>query len=634
MRRSRDRSGKGRADFLEWLFSKGGMKRSLLFPFLAIICLGIGAEWLMDSSVSRSILGSAMDELLVKTAESLRDKTVAYLDGAVLLAESNAALASASAVSLDGFRLALWQQLQGREDIDLACVAYRDGEYVEAERVGRKVRTGRAGKATGGALVLEAMDDYGKTGAVEFRKENYDPRQRPWYLAAKGAGRPALTPPYSLFSSGAATMAASVPFYDAHGLAGVCTADIRLGQISTFLAEASRVSGSLAFIVDEQGKLLASSMTAHYPSAAGTLPDAPGVLLSRASGGMPPGRVERLGEGTKTWRMTTFDLSGRASLPWVLVTAFPEESFLSRLSKADRYSVAILLVMLAITLALGFSAAHRVSRPLRRLGLVAVAFDPETPMADPDLGGLALRDDEIGRLAQAFLDMSGRLAESFSSLHASIGEKEVLLKELNHRVKNNLQIVSSLISSQADSITDEATRSGLESLQNRIQAMAYVHEDVFHSGDMGSIDMDRYLSRICESLVTGCVAVGSTGARSCPVFLEVESGGIFLSLDKALPCGLIVNELVANCLRHAFQGRPDGEVEVSLAESGDGGLILRVQDNGVGLQASREARDGRREGMGSSLVEALTSQLGGQMRVESGPGGTSYSLSFQGKPRA
>ncbi len=623
-------------DFYEWLFYKGGMKRSLLFPFLAIIFLGIGTIWFIDRTVSRRTLGSAMDELLLETAEGLQFRAVSYIDGAILLAESNAsmALSAQASATLDGFRLTLWRQLKGRRDVDLACIAFSNGEYIEAQRLGDRVRTGQSGKATGGALVLESVDEDGRPSGVELRREAYDPRKRPWYLAAQGAGHATWTPPYSLVSSGEMAMAAAVPFYDEKGLAGVTTVDIRMGAVSGFLAEASSVSGSLCFILDDKGKLIASSISLPLEGLiGGRKPQAPAALVAAAAGGAN-GWIKRIKENGRAWRLTSLDLTGKAGLPWLLVTAFPEDPFLSRLAQADSYSLAILLLVLATTLGFGFSAAHRVSRPLRRLGLLAEAFDPDAPGLDMGLEEESRREDEIGRLALAFDRMSRRLAESFSSLHDSIEEKEVLLKELNHRVKNNLQIVSSLVSSQAYSITDEETRKGLESLQDRIQAMAYVHEDVFHSGDMGSVDMDRYLSRISEALVTGCVAVDGRRAGTCPVSLEVVPGGVFLSMDKALPCGLIVNELVSNCLRHAFPGREEGRVRVALADQGDSGYLLTVTDDGIGLEAGKAASSSRREGMGSSLVEALTAQLGGKMTVSSSPGGTVHSLGFPKRPKA
>ena len=149
--------------------------------------------------------------------------------------------------------------------------------------------------------------------------------------------------------------------------------------------------------------------------------------------------------------------------------------------------------------------------------------------------------------------------------------------------------------------------------------------------------MDRYFRSICDSLLAGCVCVGAGASVSpCQISIEVGSGGLSLPIDKATPCGLIVNELVANAMKHAFVCRERGRVGVSLRreERKPGevlSLLLVVEDDGVGLgSAPREPRLG---GMGSLLVEALSGQLGGRLEKESGSWGSRLSLRFAAPSR-
>jgi two-component sensor histidine kinase len=136
-----------------------------------------------------------------------------------------------------------------------------------------------------------------------------------------------------------------------------------------------------------------------------------------------------------------------------------------------------------------------------------------------------------------------------NQIKTSLEEKEVLLKEIHHRVKNNLQIISSLLDLQSSNL-DEAARRIFADCQNRINSMALIHEELYHSTDLAHVDFETYAGNLAESLI------GTYGAAS--VGLELVVDALPLTLDKAIPMGLIINELVSNSLKHAFPGGPRG----------------------------------------------------------------------------
>ena len=164
-------------------------------------------------------------------------------------------------------------------------------------------------------------------------------------------------------------------------------------------------------------------------------------------------------------------------------------------------------------------------------------------------------------------------------LQASLEEKEALLKEVHHRVKNNLQLISSLLSLQAARIAEPAVAELFAESRNRVRSMALVHENLYRAGNFARISMATHIQNLCAHLTRGY------GMNSRPVELASRIGDVQLDLDRAVSCSLIVNELVSNALKHAFpEGRP-GRVCVELQPFGDRQHVLVVGDDGVGLPA-------------------------------------------------
>jgi two-component sensor histidine kinase len=227
----------------------------------------------------------------------------------------------------------------------------------------------------------------------------------------------------------------------------------------------------------------------------------------------------------------------------------------------------------------------------------------------------------LGGIVFAWRPLGDRFRErqkAAAALSAALAAKEVLLQEVHHRVKNNLQIISSLLNLEAESFPDSAQRV-LQDSQRRIRSMALVHEQLYGRADPGELDFAGYV----RSLTSDLMNVYSGQIERVQLRLELEP--VLLGLSQAISCGLILNELVTNALKYAFPGTRTGEVLVELHGSRADTVELRVADNGVGLPPGFDWTQSH--SLGLRIVALLTHQLSGTLRDDAG-GGTSFTLSF------
>lgn len=217
----------------------------------------------------------------------------------------------------------------------------------------------------------------------------------------------------------------------------------------------------------------------------------------------------------------------------------------------------------------------------------------------------------------SILDITSR-KQAEDELRSSLQEKEVLLKEVHHRVKNNMQVISSLISLQADKITDPESLERLRESQNRIKTMALVHESLYQSENLASIDPTDYLKNLASEVV-------SSYSLDTSITVDFAITVHSMDLDTALPCGLIVNELISNSLKHGFKGRNEGRIVVGLSET-DSTYVLSVQDDGCGLPADFDITT--LDSLGIKLINVLTHQMRGTIEIETGGPGCSFILTI------
>jgi PAS domain S-box-containing protein len=204
-------------------------------------------------------------------------------------------------------------------------------------------------------------------------------------------------------------------------------------------------------------------------------------------------------------------------------------------------------------------------------------------------------------------------------IRASLKEKEVMLREIHHRVKNNMQIILSLLRIQSRLVADPETREMFKQSQNRIRSMALIHEALYKSDDLANIDFSDYINRMATHLLSFYrEEIGH-------VRFNQEAQGIFLDINKAIPCGLIISELLSNALKHAFPGRRDGEILVKMKRDQRGKYTLSVKDTGVGFPEELDFREAKT--LGLQLVTDLTAQLHGEIELQNGEG-TEFNIRF------
>jgi PAS domain S-box-containing protein len=209
-------------------------------------------------------------------------------------------------------------------------------------------------------------------------------------------------------------------------------------------------------------------------------------------------------------------------------------------------------------------------------------------------------------------------------IKASLKEKEVLIKEIHHRVKNNLQLISSLLNLQAKYVKDPRDLEVFNDSQNRVRSMAFIHERLYQSGDLARIDFKEYLQSLTDYLFR------SYSADPDSIRLGVSVEDVQLPVNSVIACGLIVNELVSNSLKYAFPGGRRGSISIGM-HPGAGTIVLTVSDDGVGLPDGLDFR--KTESLGLQLVTALVEQLDGHMDVDRS-GGVRFVITFPSSPNA
>jgi PAS domain S-box-containing protein len=206
---------------------------------------------------------------------------------------------------------------------------------------------------------------------------------------------------------------------------------------------------------------------------------------------------------------------------------------------------------------------------------------------------------------------------------SSLMEKELLLKEIHHRVKNNLQVVSSLLKLHAGSVNDNRSHDILLDSRNRVRSMALVHQKLYQSKDFSQIDFTEYISQLTENLFD------AYQHKNINIDLSIKTDEAKLSIDIAIPCGLIINELVTNSLKYAFPNGKPGKVEIELTNIRNNHYELMIKDNGVGFPSGVDFKNST--SLGLQLVNTLVGQIDGEIEMENHEG-TAYKIKFANNP--
>ena len=307
---------------------------------------------------------------------------------------------------------------------------------------------------------------------------------------------------------------------------------------------------------------------------------------------------------------------------WRLIAATPAQ----REHELGLRVLAIRLAELSLLLALGLAAVVlgadvAFGNPLRRLSSAVQRWQGGAPFEPGNLTGAP---DEVIELARSFKEATAVLSEKQAQLLRAQEEQNLLVLEIHHRVKNNLQVVASLLNLQASRIRVPEAKAEFQAARDRVRALATLHRHLYADGGLHSIKMRSFLVELCGQLFQ---AMGEKEGER--IQLTIEAPELHMSSDQAVPLALIVTEAVTNSVKYAFPGGRPGHISVTLRHrEGDeaGSLDLVISDDGVGIPAGQqETESGRRDGIGLHLIRGFARQLGATLSVEEGHG-TRYAV--------
>jgi two-component sensor histidine kinase len=406
-----------------------------------------------------------------------------------------------------------------------------------------------------------------------------------------------------------AILRAAVPITDQNGAyAGALATNIRVSALQRL--GRARAEGAIIGLVDRTGQVVTESVDLGMARVDAEYLDAAVaerlVQFQRAG----PGGGQRIYVLAPLVSNELFALLSEPA-PGLLDFAF--------LDLAGSVFLPLAMYFLALT-AIWLSADLLVLRWLTYLRRLAAAYGHGRYSIRPMRARFA--PGEMRELAETFGWMARSIAERDEQLNESLEHKQMLIKEIHHRVKNNLQIITSLINLQMKSVDDPSSRRVLGDAQTRINALALVHRSLYEAGDLGRIDLKPFFSELCA------LTHAAAGGNEQGIRLEVELERIVLDAERAIPLSLFVTEAMTNAYKHAFTDRQKGRIKVRLTrcepkegdpEPGENGLACAfIEDDGVGETGAAEPG---RKGVGSSLFSAFARQLGGVSDKRVGEGG-------------
>jgi two-component sensor histidine kinase len=391
--------------------------------------------------------------------------------------------------------------------------------------------------------------------------------------------------------------------------AGAVVAILRTDWLANPASPGTPKGASAAWVIGRDG--------ATFPLS-GTLDEArpsPEIFARLQNSDAP---VAALSQAGGSWIYAAITLPGQLRL----VVGADADADLAQARLLLLRRVAGLAVLLGAGLAAVALGAHAaVVRPLNRLTEAVLRWRNGAPFAPAGLEGAPR---EVQAFAVCFADATTALAERERQLQEAIGQQELLMQEIHHRVKNNLQIIASLMNLQASRIRVPEARAEFQSARDRVRALATVHRHLYGHGDLHAIEMHTFLHELCGQLLAA-LGIGISDPNS-RIRLEIEAPTLKISSDQAVPMALIVTEAVSNAAKYAFPGGRIGLIRVCLTVSEDESALLVIEDNGVGVPAGRGGNEhDDRDGIGIKLIRGFARQLGATLTVEE-VAGTRYAV--------
>jgi two-component sensor histidine kinase len=488
----------------------------------------------------------------------------------------------------------------------------RAPDHAQAEQCSRTLRSAIEPYPIYAALILFAPD-----GTVLCSNNasyaNVNVADRDWFQEVLRSGTMFLSDRVFVRGPDVPAIVLARPVPGPHGDVGsVLAISIDLAELQPFERFRGLPRGGAIYLLDRNGTVLTGL---EHPTETG-------------NGGMPALPITQIIDGQT---LVTIDAEGRDGLERIYAVAPMRRGALFILVGLPRSQIIgwfdkdlpIQLLGIAAMWAAGLLAAWLgtrvvVTRWTRRLTDTAKAMSQGDLAARTDLTGAPV---EIRRFGETLGEMATRLETRRRELQEALEEKDTLLREIHHRVKNNLQTVISLLNLQTKGIRHDTARIALQQLKMRIQTLGLVHRHLYESEGLKTVDLRTFLGELCRLLQDG------SGVSFWQVRCALDIAPVNFQIERAVPLALLVTELVTNSFKHAFPDGRTGTIQVRLVLEDDIAK-LSVADDGIGTSAG-DAGDGagQRSGLGLTLTEALARQLNGSLTV-SGPPGTTTTLTF------
>ncbi|MEA2779953.1 MAG: hypothetical protein QOK29_1497 [Rhodospirillaceae bacterium] len=408
---------------------------------------------------------------------------------------------------------------------------------------------------------------------------------------------------------------------------GTVSATINVVWLAGLTRDQRLPERAVVFLLDRSGVVLSRTgelvkFTETGSSASAANPELTGFpspeVLASALAKNPPRFTGEGSDGVER----LYSAMPLAGTDLLVLFGVPESSSFSGAQRAFIRGILSPLGMLVWALiGVAFIGDFIVARDLRALSKTARALRRGDYTARPKIKGWSR---EIGELAETLTEMAQRVQRHEEDLSRSLQQKDAMLREVHHRVKNNLQVVTSLMSLQASRLRDPGSKQALTELQRRVRALGLLHRHLYEGDDVSHLNFGQFVSELCKMAQV-------SAAPGSHVTIEAEIPPLPITPDRAVPLALLITEALSNALKHAFPAGEPGHVRIRLTALTESTATLSIADNGTGLPASDagEANDATAaRGTGMVLMQAFARQLGGTLFVE-GPPGTTVSVSFR-----
>ncbi|WP_019502883.1 histidine kinase dimerization/phosphoacceptor domain -containing protein [Pseudanabaena sp. PCC 6802] len=625
---------------------KASLQSILAIAFVLQICGAVGLVGWLSFRHGQQAIKELVTNLQRQAANTVSHNLEDYLSAPKVINQINKQAIQSGLLKLsnmDNMGSFFWKQVQ------LFHVSYINfgtpsGELVGAERKPNgKFGIDLLTRDRPGRLYEYATDSKGNRTKL-LNQYPYNHRLESWYANAVQASKPVWSDVYQWDGMpGVLAISASYPLYDARSkLIGVLGVDRVISDMSNSLRQIQIGRSSVVFIVERSGFLVASSSS--HPSFALANGEAKRILASQSGDPLVKATAAHLvgqfGDlaTIQADREMEFSIAGEKQfvqvlpwrdemgLDWLIAIVIPESDFMEHIRANTRSTILLCLAAFFSSMFMTSLTARWLATPILQLSQASKEITEgdlkQTVDIIPPLSWLP-QISEVEELAESFNRMSVKLQDSFEALEAanvelesrieqrtaelrtSLAEKEILLREIHHRVKNNLHVISNLLDMQADSIEDERVLSFLSDSQDRIQAMALIHDHLYQLAHSGFINIDDYIQRLVENLLLSYSEVNG----NVRAILEIEP--VKLAIETAIPCGLLINELVTNSLKYAFPNRQPGEIHIELHQEAEQKLHLYVWDNGIGIPDSLDWQNSN--SLGLKLIGLFSQQLRADM---------------------